>query len=241
MAQQIWSNAKLFFGGYDMSGDINAMALKYGAEAKDATNFNSGLFKEFKPGLRDVSFAHEGFFDASVGGVDTTLFADLALTSMPMTICPQAGAEGEVAFTFNAIEGLYAPGAKVGDMLAFSVSGSGDGALVKSTILHNAARTAGANGSVINAGAAAAGQKLYAAMHVLAISGTTKLFNCKVQSAALVGFGSPTDRITFAQQTAIGAQWATPVAGPITDAYWRVVYTLSGVTSVTFAVVIGIQ
>lgn len=241
MASQILSNHKLFFGGYDMSGDLNAMALKYGAELKDSTNFASAGWRERKPGLKDVSFAHEGFWDGTVGGIDDTLFADLALASSPMTIVPASGAEGDVAFTFKAIEAAYSPGAKIGDMLAFSVAGSGDGNLVRGTLVHNSAETAGGNGNIFNLGAVSATQKVYAALHVLAISGTTKQFNCKVQSAALVGFGSPTDRIAFSQATAIGAQWGTPVDGAITDAYWRLVFTLSGVTSVTFAVVIGIQ
>ena len=42
--------------------------------------------------------------------------------------------------------------------------------------------------------------------------------------------------------TGIGYQSANPVAGPITDQYWRVSWTISGSTpSFTFVVSLGIQ
>ena len=242
MASQIWSNAKLLFGGYDMSGDVNALALKYGAEIKESTDFASGGFRERLAGLKDVSFAHEGFWNGGVGNIDDTLFADIALASAPMTLAPSAGAEGDLAYTFKAIEAAYSPGAKIGDMLAFSVSGSGDGNLVRSTIVHNAARVAGANGTIFNLGAVSATQKLYAALHIVAVSGPGPFqFNCKVQSAPTGGFAAPVDRLIFAQSAAIGAQWGVPVPGAIADAFWRIVYTLGNITSVTFVVAIGIQ
>ncbi len=242
MTSQIWSNAKLFFGGYDMSGDVNALALKYGADLKESTNFASGGFRERKPGLKDVTFAHAGFWNGGAGNIDDTLFADLALADVPMTLSPMTGAEGDVAYSFKANEAAYTADAKIGSMFAFSVSGSGDGDLIRGTIAHNAARTVGGNGSIFNLGAVGAAQKLFAALHVLAVAGGGPIqFNCKVQSAPTIGFLAPTDRILFAQAGAIGAQWAAPVPGAITDAYWRVVYTLSGITSVTFAVAIGIQ
>ncbi len=242
MASQIVSNAKLFFGGYDMSGDISALALKYGAAAKESTTLASAGFREYKPGLKDVTFQHEGFWNGGAGNVDDTLFGEIAVVDVPMSICPLTGAEGDVAFTFKAIEAAYAPGAKIGDMLAFSVSGQGDGDLVRGTLVHNSAETAGGNGNIFNLGAVLATQKLHASLHLLDVAGGGPIqFNCKIQSDAVVGFGTPTDRITFAQMAAVGAQWAAPVAGAITDAYWRLVFTLSGITSATFAVVIGIQ
>jgi len=63
-----------------------------------------------------------------------------------------------------------------------------------------------------------------------------------VQSDDAQAFLSPTDRITFAQATAIGAQWATPVSGAITDDWWRLSYTIGGTNpSFMVIVVVGIQ
>lgn len=240
MSSQIWSNAKLFAGGYDMSGDVNALALKYGAEAKDATNFLSGTFKEFKPGLKSITFAHAGFWQAGALMLDPAMFTDLALNDVPVTIAPQTGAAGEIAFTFKSLETVYSIGAKVGEMLAFDVSGNGDGDLIRGTIVHNAARTVSGDSTAYNLGAVGATQKLYATLHLLAVSGAGT-FDCKVQSDDLVGFVSPANVITFTQKTAVGSQFATPVSGALTDSWWRVDYTIAGFSSVTFAVVIAIQ
>ncbi len=77
---------------------------------------------------------------------------------------------------------------------------------------------------------------------MVAASGTTPTLDVTIESDDGVGMGSPTTRINFAQATAIGAQWATPVAGAIADDWWRVAYTLGGASpSFTFICIIGIQ
>lgn len=246
MASQIISNAKLWVAGYDWSGDANAIALRYGAELKDSTPISGGTRTRL-PGLRDYAFQAEGFWNGGAGNVDDAIFNNgIAVANSVASIAPgnAAGIEGEVAFTGQIDLGTYTPGAKIGDVFGFSVAGdAGAGELVKGTVAHNATRAATGNGTVFNLGAVGAGQKVYAAVHVLApVTGTLPTLVVKVQSAALVGFGSPTDRITFSSMNAIGGQWGTPAAGSITDAFWRVTYTLGGTTpSFPFVVIIGIK
>ena len=241
MASLIISNAKLYFAGYDMSGDINALALKYMAELKESTTLIDTT-RTRRPGLKDIGFQHEGFWNGGTGNIDDILFQNIGANNVPMTIAPLTGAEGELAYSFQAEEAAYSPGAKIGDMLAFSVSGAdGAGPLVRGTLLVNGAKVASGNGTVFNVGAVSAAQKLYAALHVLAItSGGGPSLACKIQSAPTAGFAAPTDRLVFNAMTAAGAQWGAPIAGPITDAYWRVVFTLTNITSVTFLVNMGI-
>ena len=171
------------------------------------------------------------------------LFSRLGLKGEVLSISPQAGAEGEIGYSFQTALSEYSPGAPVGEILAFSVSGeASSGPLVRGTILHNATRTANGQGSAFQVGAVGASQKLYAALHVVAASGTTPTLDVIVQSDDAMGMASPTNRITFAQASAIGAQWATPVAGAITDDWWRVDYTIGGGgPSFTFVCIIGIQ
>ncbi len=72
-------------------------------------------------------------------------------------------------------------------------------------------------------------------------TGGSPTLDVTIESAALVGFGSPTTRMTFSQMTARGAQFAS-VAGAITDPYWRVKWTLGGSTpGFALVVAIGIQ
>lgn len=240
MANQILRDCKLYADKYDFSGKMNALALTLGVDLKDDTAFGDDT-KSNVAGLRSVSFQHEGYFEAGVGSVDEVFFANLGLANKPMTISPMAAAEGDVAYFFNSLQGKYAPGAKHGELLNFQVSGQASSDLVRGTILNNATRTVSGNTTALQLGAVSAVQKLFAALHVLVVSGTTPTLVVKVQSASAQGFGTPNDRITFASQNGANALWAAPVSGAITDTWWRVNYTITGTTpSFQFVVPVGI-
>ncbi len=79
-------------------------------------------------------------------------------------------------------------------------------------------------------------------MHVVAASGTTPTLDMIVESDDNSGITSGVTRITFTQEVAVGAQYATAVAGPITDDWWRVGWTIGGTgPSFTVIVTVGIQ
>jgi len=245
MSAQTLTNAKLWVAGFDWSGDMNALALKYGAELQDKTNFASGGFHERLPGLQFFSFNHEGYWSDGVNAIDDAIFNTVfAAKNTVMTFDPSnAAAEGDICYTGQIDVANYAPGAKVGEVLKFSVSGDSDGdPLVRGTLMASRTVTASGNGPINQLGAVAAGKKVYAALHVLqGVSGTTPTLAVKVQSAAAVGFASPTDRITFSSANAPGAQWGS-AAGAITDQFWRVNFTVGGTTpSFPFVVVVGIR
>ena len=91
-----------------------------------------------------------------------------------------------------------------------------------------------------NVGAVSATQYLYGALHVTADVFTSA--TVKIQSDATGAFsGAETDRITFGAVTGIDYEWATPVAGAITDAYWRAVVSAFSGTSMVYTVEMGIQ
>jgi hypothetical protein len=241
MASQILSNVRVFMQGVDYTGIVNTAALKLSAEMKEATNFNSGGFKEYKPGLLDADLQVSGYADYT--GYDSGLYGNVAVADAPIALIPQGGAEQDIAFFLKALQAKHDFDGKIGDMAAFSIQAQASSdPLVRGQVLHNAARTAGGNGTIIQAGAVGAAQKAYAQLQVLSITtGGSPSFTCKVQSAASAGFASPTDRITFATSTAVGAEQPAGIAGAITDQYWRVVYTLTNITSITFAVLFGIK
>lgn len=125
---------------------------------------------------------------------------------------------------------------------------SSTGPVVRGVLLHpgSVARSTSSTGVARQLGAAGATQRLYAALHVLSVSGSaTPTLTVKVQSDNAQGFGSSADQITFTNVTDVSApdtrrQWAS-VAGAIADDWYRVLWTISGTTpSFLFAVTCGI-
>jgi hypothetical protein len=237
-------NGRLFFGKYDWSGDLNGIDLQIGAELQDRTSMIDTARKRVA-GLRTVAVQLEGMWSGGAGAVDDAAFSELGVADEPCTVIPTiAAAEGDLAYFFKAIEGSYKPGAKVGELFKFSVSADGTDDTVRGQVMldgRSTAKTSTGTGPIVNLGALAAGQKLWAAAHVLAVAGTTPSFTLKLQSAALVGFGSPTDRITFSSVNGASSMIAN-VAGAVTDAYWRFAWTISGTTpSFTVVGVAGIK
>ena len=110
MAEEVLTNARLFFDGYDLSGDMNALQLDYGAEMVDITTFPDTSRKRLA-GLKTVAFNHAGLWQGGTGLVDDVLFAKVGVADKAMTIVPQGPTEGNRAFSFQAMTGGYGPGA----------------------------------------------------------------------------------------------------------------------------------
>lgn len=242
MAAEILTNCKLYFDKFDLSGQMNSVGIDYGAELQDVTSFGDST-RVRVGGLKTISVNHEGFWEGGIDKIDDALFKRISQSDVPMTICPRTGADGEIAYSLKSILGQYSPGADVGSAFAFSVSGEcSDTGLIKGSVLINGTRVASGDGTAFNLGAVSSTQKIYAALHVLSVSGTSPTLAVKIQSDDASGMASPLDRITFTTATASSSQWATPVAGPITDTWWRVNFTIGGTSpSFNFVVFLGIQ
>ncbi len=236
MTVQVMNDVELWFDAYRLRGYMNAAALDDAAEIHDTTAFGDAGRRRLS-GLRSIALSMEGFHDSTADGI---LYNALGVAGKPVSIAPLGGTAGNLAYLFRALSGEYQPGnAAVGEPLKFSVKAEGSEGepLVRGILLYNATAVASGNGSGFQHGALASGKNLYAALHVLAISGT---LDAVVQSDDNGSFTTPTNRITFAQQSAIGSAWATPVAGPITDDYWRINLTLGGGSpSAQFLVTLG--
>jgi HK97 gp10 family phage protein len=87
--------------GFDWTGDVNALALKAGADLVDKTNFGSGGVRERLPGLKFFSFQHAGFVNYGANNVDDAIWnSRFAVKNAVMTIDPQAaGTEGDLVYT----------------------------------------------------------------------------------------------------------------------------------------------
>lgn len=232
----IYDDAKIWIDGYDFSSQMTATAIEYGSEAQDDTTFGDTT-RSNTGGLKTVAVSHEGNWDSSP---DNIFFQNIGVSDVPVSISPDVGADGDLAFTLLSQYSAYAPGGAVGEIYKFSFNGVATGDLVRGTIMHNASRSSSGNGTARQLGAVSATQKVYAVMHVLtAPDSPVGTLDVIIQSDDNVGMTTPTSRITFTQATTIGSEWSIPVDGAITDDYWRVNYTVSGTFS--FVVVIAIQ
>ena len=235
---------KLWVGEYDLSGDMNAMRLSLGAARQDNTRFGDDT-EVGAGGLTTILMEHEGIWLAGGGNsVDDVLAANMAVADVPISIGPETGADGEVGYLFRAMQGLYVPinAGVIGQMHRFRVSaeGSGGDRAVRSTIMHNATRTATSNGTARQLGLVGASQKLYATLHVITASVGDTL-DVTVESDTASGFASPITQITFTQATAITKEYKTKDGVIADDDWWRVAYTIAGTDpSFEFVVLVGI-
>lgn len=245
MAAFVLTDTAVYVGAADLTGYSNKVEIAAQREAKDATTFASGGWTESRAGLAKVTANIEGFWDAGSGILpDDRMFGDLGVAGVPLTFAPLGPADGGLAYFTSGVRPEYSFGGKVGDMLAYKSRAVGDQPLVRGAIIHpsTSAKTTTGTGIAQLIGAASASQRIYAALHVLAVSGTaTPTLTVTVQSDTAVGFPSATTSISFAAATAIGGQFLS-VAGPLSDTYFRVSWTITGTNpSFLFVVAVGLS
>jgi len=246
MAGFVLTDSTILVGGIDLSQFTGTFDLPASVNMVESRVHAAGGFLRKYPGIRTYGAKFSGAADFGAGAVSTYLTA--AATGIGaqhvVTVAPQnASTAGNVAISTRTIVQQFTPfDGALGDLAGFTLNCESDTAEVSGLVaMPNTAYTSTVNGTVLAMTGPTAAQRLYAALHVTSVSGTTPSMTATVQSAALVGFGSPTTRGTFTAATATGSQWLTPVAGAITDGFWRVQFTISGTTpSFTACAVIGV-
>ena len=223
MAKFVFNDGKVFSGGYDLSDHITSVNLEIMAEELDATTINSGGFRERLGGLKDSTLSMDGFYEAGANK-------------------PDAGV-GNTAYFMKSRLFSYSMFGTVGEIAPFSITKSqSDDEVVQGKIEIDGALTATGNSTGVQLGAVGSTERIYVAIHCTAVSGTsTPTVTFKLQSDDNSSFTSPTDRITFSNITAIGADYQS-AAGAIADDYFRLNYTITG-TSPSFSIhaTIGIE
>jgi len=239
MAILAYTNIRTLAGGYELTALTQEAKVSIERTALDVTTMASAGWEESIAGLRRIKANIVGFWDANA--TDGLQYDAIGAASQDLMILPTGGADAESGFIASGMRGTYEVGGKVGDAAPFSTEWVGNGIAAKGTVLKNGAITATSTGTIMQLGAITAAQTGVFQLQVTAISGTsTPTITVIVQSAALVGFGSPTTRASFTARTTVGSQTIS-LAGPVTDAFWRVSYTVTGTNpSLTTAVVAGI-
>ncbi|MFE2243910.1 hypothetical protein ACFXCU_30925 [Streptomyces virginiae] len=244
MAKFVLLNARLFAVGADLTGASNKIELTSEIEDKETTNYYSAGYKEVIGGLGSAEVTAEGQWEAADSGkVDDAMWARLGGVG-PWTVCPDSAAVGDLAYITQCLTASYTLGGSVGDVAPWSGKGASSWPLVRGQMAHPAgtARTSTGVGTAVQLGAVPAGKRLYAALHVLSVAGTTPSITARIESDNAVGFPSPTTQMTFTAATAAGGEALRTSGSAITDDWFRVAWTISGTTpSFLFATSFGIR
>ena len=243
MAVQYWQDMSILVDDLELACNAKSASLSTEVTPLDTTSLCSNGWTESIGGLKSGSVNIELMQDVDADSVDATLFPLLGTAGVPKSVCT-ASADGSVAYLLKSIPLSYTPvSGAVGELASATISGSSStGPVVRGLLIHpsNVARTSSGTGTGRQIGAVAAGKKVYAALHVLAASGTSPELDVIVQSDDNAGFTSPTTRLTFSTATGRTSELLS-AAGAITDDYWRVSYTIAGTSpSFTFAVTCGV-
>lgn len=244
MAKFVFRDICIYYQGRDLSGELSSLNLEYGAETPDSTTLRDTARRRL-PGLLSVSSTHNGWWDNDPLGntaaeYDLELFNSVAANPGLISASINAGVEGEVSYTWQALTAEYSPGATVGEVFAFTFNTTGDSRLVRGTVMRNATDTTTTDSTATQVGAALATDTIYSSVHVVAASGTSPTLDLVLESDDAVGMATPVTRITHTQFTTIGAEQLTLV-GPVTDDFWRYEITITGTTpSFTMYLAMGI-
>lgn len=242
MATHMLRDATIFLAQYDITTDHNQVRVTTGVEKLDRTVFGNTT-RVNRGGLLTGEMNGTGYLSYGTGEIEAILSANLALSTVPVTVTPDGVANSRATFMQALVADVKPLGGTVGDLHAFEWNArTGQQPLVRGTLMAaKAARGSSSNsGTAQQLGAVSAAQRIYAVLHVFAASGSTPTLDVTVKSDNGVGFGTPATQITFTQATAVTSQMSS-TAGAITDDWWRVDWTVGGSTpSFTFAVAIGI-
>lgn len=241
MTALVLKDCTIWADQYDLTSDVNGVESDWSCDEVECTTYASGGNRERKSGLATSKIELKTFMDFSLS--EPVLHALKGTTGHIVTVTPTGAAHDRCHFA-RALGGSLKRGQKLGDMALLDGSfttTSTEGLLEGYLLLPKTTAGATSTGTIYNDTAVGSTQSVYGALHVFAASGSTPTLDVIVQSAALVGFGSPTDRLTFTTATDVTSEFKS-AAGAITDAFWRVKYTIGGSTpSFTFAVAYAVQ
>lgn len=240
MAQQVLTNTQIIVGSFDITSFADMISVTETDTTVEQTTFGSGGFRVVAPSISDYSIGIEGFSDFAATGT-ATAFGNTALgTQYGYMINGSGGTTaGDVSEFGRGILSSYTPfGGSVGESARFTHAITPDYEQVNGVLLAPLASRGAFTGSVVTAAGPTALQRVWVAANITAAAGTNLVLT--VQSASTVGFTSPTTRFTFSTVSAVGWQMLAPVAGAITDGFWRVSATV-GSGTFTWAASMGVK
>lgn len=244
MAEFALLDAFAYVGGHDFTGTLSEWNMNGGGEPLDRTTFrNNNGARRFKTGLLTTDVSMGGFADLAADGVDVHMWNTWHGRLVRVITAGNEETEGQPCCITQIVTSQINPGGggQVGQMSRYTMAAQGSDKYggIRGTLLvgQQTVSTTGAKGTAVQAGAVASGERLFATFHLLGAPGTS--ITAVLESDDNSNFTSATTRITFGPLTAQGGTWATPVAGAITDDWWRIrVTAVSGSWTVAAAMAI---
>lgn len=253
MSAVVWKleDVRAFLGGMDAALWGNKIEFAGQREEEDVTVFRVGTpgsstpvtAKLLRAGLESGSAKLTMFGD--VGSAATEAKPDDYLytnkgTTLPLTVSDDDAAVGGRCWFANTLLSKVSDGFEPSKPWSIDVELPWSGASTRGTYLTGVtAVTADGNGTAVEIGAAGAGQRLYAVLHVLSISGTASTLDVTIESDVDDTFASPVTRITFDQvSTSLGGQREV-ASGPVTDTYYRVAWNTGDQADDSFLIVVA--
>lgn len=244
MPKSVLLNVRCFAVGLDLTSNSNKIELSSEVEEKPTTNYGSEGWGEVVGGLASAEIAGEGQWEAGDEmKVDDATWAQLGGVGPWSISANNAATVGALAYFTQAMRADYTLGADVGEVAPWTSTAKSSWPLVRGQFAHppGTARTATGTGTGLELGAVTTRRRLYAALHVLSVAGTTPSLTVRVESSADDTFAAPTTRATFDAAAEVGGQALRTDGTAITDTWWRLAWDVTGTTpSFLFAAALGI-
>lgn len=228
---------RIYVHDREMTLETAALAFEAGVEPQDNTRLQ-GNTRVSEAGLLTFAYSLEGFW-SSVSDTDTVdgdMFAKLGLASHVVTVMPAGAAPGDLAYFLEALQTEYTPfgSGEVGGSHRFALAGVARGRGHRGAVLHRGNMNTTGSGTAVNLGSAN-NRNIFAALHLVTVSGTTPNLVVRIQRDDTSGMVSPTNEITFPGQNARTSNVQGPEpGGGASDVWWRADWTVTG-TSPAFA------
>lgn len=226
----IIKDCAIWYGGNDLTAAANEVSVDWSSAAVDVTNMASAGNVELLTGLDDTTMSVMSFVDNPVandgqaftnrGAVDLLTFAALPATLTPVL--------GERVYACRALLTSTPRTLKVGDahrmnMTLYAAETSG---LLQGAVLAPKTSSTG-SGNTTPFAAGAATDAAFLGVHIFSRTGDRTI--TPILQSDTTGFPSPTNVVTFGALSTVGATFGT-TAGPTTDTFWRVNFTIGGTT-----------
>ncbi|MEV0227981.1 hypothetical protein [Nonomuraea sp. NPDC050786] len=239
MAGFVLRDCRLFAGPVDLTSVNNQVMLSCELEQRPTTAFGDAGWRTLLGGLFSTGIDAAGQWEAGVDAAAAVMPVDPASwdglvgrQAHPWTACPESADVGSLAWFTAAQRSSYKLGGEVGQVAPWEAKAASSGPLLRGVVVHapGVPRSTAGAGPGSNRGPLSASQRLYAAVHVLSVTGTASpSITVRVESDSDNTFATPTTRATFsAASAAAGRGQLVQVAGPVTDTWWRVAWTVTG-------------
>lgn len=118
----VFKDAKVFYAGYELSGDMNQVAVDYSAQALDVTAFGA-TSRTMRGGLKVVRASGRGFYSPGNNRVDPVLFDNVGFDDGLAMMFPETITEGATStgsgYMFRVTQSQFRQGGQVGEVHPF--------------------------------------------------------------------------------------------------------------------------